>query len=59
VRYAVSRGVAVSGTLHITKLGPPIGFQGTLTVGGKAAATGLLSLQGNKLTGTLGGRIIR
>jgi pimeloyl-ACP methyl ester carboxylesterase len=59
VRYAVSRGVAVSGTLHITKLGPPIGFQGTLTVGGKAAATGLLSLQGSKLTGTLGGRIIR
>jgi pimeloyl-ACP methyl ester carboxylesterase len=58
VRYSVARGVAVSGTLKITKFGPPIGFQGTLTIGGGAAAAGVLGLQGNALSGTLGGRLV-
>jgi pimeloyl-ACP methyl ester carboxylesterase len=59
VRYSIARGVMVTGTLRITKIGPPIGFQGTLSVSGKAAAGGLLALQGSKLTGTLGGRLVK
>jgi pimeloyl-ACP methyl ester carboxylesterase len=59
VRYAIARGVTVSGTLAITKIGPPIGFRGTLTVGGAAAADGVLGMQGTKLSGTLGGTFVR
>jgi pimeloyl-ACP methyl ester carboxylesterase len=60
VRYSIARGVTVSGDIRITKIGPPIGFQGTLTVGGKGAAGGVLALQGNNgLSGTLGGRLVR
>ena len=58
VHYSVARGVFVSGALRVTKFGPPIGFQGTLTVTGKAASTGILALQGTSLSGTLGGRLV-
>jgi hypothetical protein len=59
VRYSIARGVTVSGTIQITKVGPPITFQGTLTVGGLAASDGVLGLKGNALSGTLGGRLVR
>jgi pimeloyl-ACP methyl ester carboxylesterase len=59
VGYSVARGVTVSGNIRITKIGPPIGFQGLLIVGGKAGSDGVLALSGSKLTGTLGGRLVR
>jgi len=57
VRYSIARGVTVSGTLKIAKSGPPLVFQGTFTVGGAGAATGVLGLQGTVLRGALGGRL--
>jgi pimeloyl-ACP methyl ester carboxylesterase len=57
VGYSVSRGVAVSGTLRISKSGPPLGFQGVVTVAGAAAAHGVLGLQAGALRGTLGGSV--
>jgi pimeloyl-ACP methyl ester carboxylesterase len=59
VRYSIARGVTVSGTIQITKVGPPITFQGALTVDGLAASDGVLGLKGNALSGTLGGRLVR
>jgi hypothetical protein len=55
VGFADARGVAVSGTLTLKKLGPPLAFQGAVTVGGTAAARGLLGLSGASLRGSLGG----
>jgi hypothetical protein len=40
------------------KSGLPLAFQGTLTVGGAAAAPGLLGLSGGSLRGTLAGRVV-
>jgi pimeloyl-ACP methyl ester carboxylesterase len=59
VRYSIAPGVALSGKLRITKFGPPITFQGALTVTGASAASGVLGLSGGRLGGTLGGRIVR
>lgn len=56
VRYSIARGITLSGTFTLKRLGPPLVFQGTLTVGGAAAAGGVLGLQGTSLRGTLGGR---
>lgn len=58
VNYSVESGVSVSGTLAFTKLGLPLAFGGTLTVGGKLAARGIVGLSGSSLKGTLGGRIV-
>jgi pimeloyl-ACP methyl ester carboxylesterase len=58
VRYSIARGVALSGKLRLPKLGVPLVFEGTVTVGGAAASTGVLGLSGNSLRGTLGGRIV-
>ena len=59
VRYSIAHGVEVSGTLKITKSGPPLVFQGTFTVAGAGAATGMLGFQSGVLRGALGGRLFR
>jgi pimeloyl-ACP methyl ester carboxylesterase len=56
VNYTVTKGVTVSGTVTFTKFGPPLVFQGALTVGGSLAQHGVLGLKGASLRGTLGGR---
>jgi pimeloyl-ACP methyl ester carboxylesterase len=57
-RYAIAKGVAVSGKIKLTTTSLPLLFEGTLTVTGPAASTGLLGLKGTSLRGTLGGRIV-
>jgi len=42
--------------VSLSKFGPPLVFQGALTVGGTAAARGILGLSGASLRGSLGGR---
>jgi hypothetical protein len=56
--YTVAHGIAVSGRLKIAKPGPPIVFNGVLTVSGPAAATGVLGVKGSSLRGTLGGKLV-
>jgi len=56
VGYSIARGVTLSGTFTLKRVGPPLVFQGTLTVSGAAAAHGVLGLQGASLRGALGGR---
>jgi hypothetical protein len=58
VNYTVMRGVTVSGTVTFKKFGPPLVFQGALTVGGASAQHGVLGLNGASLRGTLGGRSV-
>jgi pimeloyl-ACP methyl ester carboxylesterase len=55
VNYADSRGFTLSGTLTLSKTGPPVVFQGALTVGGAAAAHGILGVAGTTVRGSLGG----
>ncbi len=55
VSYADARGVTLSGTFSIRKTGPPFLFQGAVTVGGAAAAHGVLGVTGTSARGTLGG----
>jgi pimeloyl-ACP methyl ester carboxylesterase len=57
VRYSIAHGVAVSGTVKITSAGPPVVFQGSFTISGAGAATGVLGLQHGVLRGALGGRL--
>jgi hypothetical protein len=57
-RYSIARGVTLSGKLRLAKFGFPLTFEGTLTVGGAAASSGILGLSGSSLRGTLGGRIV-
>ena len=59
VNYADSRGVTLSGTLSVSKTGPPLVFQGAITVGGKSAAHGILGVSGTTVRGTLGGVSVR
>lgn len=56
--YAVAHGITVSGRLKIAKPGPPLVFDGALTVSGPAAATGVLGVKGSSLRGTLGGKLV-
>jgi pimeloyl-ACP methyl ester carboxylesterase len=56
VGYSIAPGVSVSGSLRLTTFGPPLAFQGQLTVGGRSAAHGSLGLAGGSLRGTLGGK---
>ena len=44
--------------LKIAKPGPPLVFDGALTVSGPAAATGVLGVKGSSLRGTLGGKLV-
>jgi pimeloyl-ACP methyl ester carboxylesterase len=57
--FSDARGVTISGGLTLKKLGPPLVFQGTVTVGGTAGAHGLLGLSGASLAGSLGGSTVR
>jgi hypothetical protein len=57
-RYSIAPGVTLSGKVRLRSTTPPFGFQGTLTVGGRSAADGILGLNGSTLRGTLGGRIV-
>ncbi len=59
VAYSLDPGITVSGTLKLKTFGPPLVFQGAVTVAGKAASDGILGLKGASLRGTLGGRIFR
>jgi hypothetical protein len=56
--YSLSHGVTLTGTLTLKKFGPPLVFQGAVTVGGAAASHGVLGLSGASLSGTLGGRTV-
>lgn len=58
VKYSIARGVTLSGTLKLTMLGPPLVFDGVVTVGGADASSGVLGLSGSSLRGTLGGRLV-
>jgi pimeloyl-ACP methyl ester carboxylesterase len=58
VRYSIARGVWLSGTIRLTKTTLPLVFQGTMTVGGPAASTGVLGLSSSSLRGSLGGRLV-
>jgi hypothetical protein len=56
--FSDRRGVTVSGTVTFKKNGPPLVFEGAVTVAGTAAAHGILGLSGATLAGTLGGRTV-
>ena len=56
--YSIAPGVTLTGKLRLTSTNLPLGFQGTLTVGGRSAATGILGVNGTSVRGTLGGRIV-
>ena len=56
--YTVAQGVSLSGKLKIGKGGPPLRFEGFLTVAGTRAATGVLGLKNGSLRGTLGGKLV-
>ncbi len=58
VRYSVSRGVELSGTLRLAKLGLPLAFQGAVTVSGPGASIGIVGLSGSSLRGTLGSHLV-
>jgi hypothetical protein len=57
--YSDARGVTVSGSLKITKVGPPLQFEGVVTVAGAGASRGVLGLRSGVLRGTLGGQLVR
>jgi pimeloyl-ACP methyl ester carboxylesterase len=57
-RYSIAPGVTLTGKIRLISTTLPFGFQGTLTVGGRSAANGILGLNGTSLRGTLGGRIV-
>jgi hypothetical protein len=58
VNYAITPGVSLSGTIRLVSFGPPFRFQGTVTVGGRFASTGLLGVLGTSVRGTLGGHVV-
>jgi hypothetical protein len=58
VRYSVTPGVELSGKLRLSGTGIPFRFQGTVSVGGASAATGVLGVTAKKVAGTLDGRIV-
>jgi pimeloyl-ACP methyl ester carboxylesterase len=56
--FSDARGVSLSGTLTLKRFGPPLVFQGAVTVAGTAASHGVLGLTGASLRGALGGRSV-
>jgi pimeloyl-ACP methyl ester carboxylesterase len=58
VRYSITPGVELTGTIRYVKFGPPLQFRGTMTVGGAAAAHGVLGFNGDRVGGTLAGQIV-
>jgi pimeloyl-ACP methyl ester carboxylesterase len=57
-RYSITPGVEVSGRVRFVDFGPPLVFDGLVEVTGRFAATGLVGLQGGRLSGTLGGVLV-
>jgi len=57
--FSDARGVTLSGKVELKKFGPPLVFQGAITVGGTAAAHGVVGLSGASLAGSLGGHTVR
>jgi pimeloyl-ACP methyl ester carboxylesterase len=57
-RYAIGRGVELSGTLRLVSTDLPLSFEGTVKVSGAAASPGILGLSRSSLKGTLGGRLL-
>jgi pimeloyl-ACP methyl ester carboxylesterase len=53
--YADANGIALNGTITLKRFGPPLVFQGTITVGGPRAAHGILTMNDAVLAGALGG----
>jgi pimeloyl-ACP methyl ester carboxylesterase len=58
VRYSIAPGVELSGKLRYTKFGPPLEFDGVVTVSGAGGAHGLLGINGTKVGGTLDGQLV-
>ena len=58
INYGVTAGVYLNGTLKLLKAGTPLVFAGSVTVGGRFAATGLLGVSGSSVRGTLDGRSV-
>jgi hypothetical protein len=58
VRYSIAPGVEVSGRLRVTGFGPPLQFDGVVTVGGTGGAHGVLGVTGSRIGGTLDGQIV-
>ena len=58
VRYSIAPGVELTGKVRFVKFGPPLRFDGVVTVGGAGGAHGLLGLSGDKVGGTLDGQIV-
>jgi len=58
VRYSITPGVELSGRIRFTDFGPPLEFDGIVSVGGKLASSGLLGLSKGSLAGTLGGVLV-
>jgi hypothetical protein len=56
--YSDRRGVTLSGKVNFKRFGPPLVFEGVVTVAGTAAAHGVLGLSGTKLAGSLGGHTV-
>jgi hypothetical protein len=57
-RYAITPGVELTGSFRVRGTNLPLSFEGTVRVGGAAAAHGILGLSGNSLKGSLGGRLV-
>jgi hypothetical protein len=58
LRYSITPGVTVTGLVVLDGLELPLGFAGSLIVGGKTAAPGVLRLSHGSLRGELGGRVV-
>jgi TAP-like protein len=57
--YGIAPGIAISGSVKISKNSPlPLTFDGAITVGGRAASSGVLGLVKNSLRGTLAGKVV-
>ena len=58
VNYGIAAGVSLSGTLKLQKPGLPLDFAGSITVGGRFAAPGVIAVSGTSVHGSLGGRSV-
>jgi pimeloyl-ACP methyl ester carboxylesterase len=58
VRYSIAPGVELSGKIRYIKFGPPLQFDGVVTVSGANGAHGLLGVNGDKVAGTLDGQLV-
>jgi len=58
IRYSIAPGVELTGKIRFVKFGPPLQFDGTVTVSGARAARGLLGISDDKVGGTLDGQLV-